>query len=630
MRVCLVSASGQNVFFTEILEAFGEALRAHGVTVEKSVDCFPAPSEGLAYLFVPHEYHPLVDELAHPGAEQLQRSVALCTEQPGTHWFDTSCAIAAQTAVAIDINEMGADEMRRRGITAHYVPLGYVPSWDHWRRAERERSVDVTFLGAYTDRRAVALARSWAALAKRRAAIYLTETVTPHLANSPYFLSRERKWNLMADSRVLVNVHRSELPYLEWHRVLGAILNGCVVLSEQMIGFDPLVPGEHFFSARLDDIPLVLEGLLEDPARLEKVRNAAYDIVLEQMPLEKGIEDLLSTLERIAAIVSPVAAGARSASVPLPLPPPRRPPEWEAHAGRIGPETLPIRMALKYVVLGIRNLERSVAELAASENPAGDVIERLGETCDAPRLSVLLSVYNYADHVGEALQSVAVAEPHGVEIVAVDDCSTDHSVQAIRQTSERLPWLPITLVRRGRNQGLPAARNLALKHARADRVFILDADNVVLPLGLSKLMSALDEHPTAAFAYGLIECFDAAGSCDVMNWIDWDRERLRYGNYIDAMAMIRRSALEEVEGYSPDPSLIGLEDFAVWLAMASAGMHGVRVPDFVARYRRSPHAMISLTSIDSTAAWATLLRRYPSLAASGGLGIVEDAQMPAA
>ncbi len=623
-RVCLVSASRQNVFFAEILEAFGDALRENGIEIERSVDCFPAPEPGLVCLYVPHEFHSLVEQLAHPTPEQLRRSIALCTEQPGTPWFDITRVIAAQTGAAIDINALGAEELCRQGVAATYVPLGYVPAWDHWHRQERPRSVDMAFLGGYTERRALALARCSPVLAEHKAAIYLTETGVPHQADSPYFLSFERKWELMADARVILNVHRGELGYLEWHRVIGAIQNGCVVLSERAIGDDPLVPGEHYVSSRFGDIPSVLGGLLEDSDRLERIRNAAYDQVRDRMHLKEGIAPLLARVEHLAG--RPVQTAAAAPPVPLPLPLAPRPPEWEMHSNHLGEDRLPVRMALKHLVVGMRRLERRVDDLAANGSPPEDTVERLGRRLDTPRLSVLLSVHNYADHVGQALRSVAVAADVAVEVVAVDDASTDHSVEAIREASAEFPWLPITLVRRGRNGGLPAARNLALEHARADLIFVLDADNMVLRGGLARLSEALEEYPEAAFAYGLIECFDERGPTDVLNWIDWDPKRLRHGNYIDAMAMIRRSALVDVGGYPLDPALYGWEDFAVWIAMAENGAHGVRVPDFVARYRRSSHSMLALTGIDVSEAWASLLRRFPSLALPDGFARVLDAE----
>ena len=138
-------------------------------------------------------------------------------------------------------------------------------------------------------------------------------------------------------------------------------------------------------------------------------------------------------------------------------------------------------------------------------------------------------------------------------------------------------------------------------------------DNTVYPHGLGRLTQALDEDPAASFAYGILQTFDTLGPVGLASWLDWSPERLRYGNYIDAMAVVRRSALEAIGGYPPDAALAGWEDFAVWIALADAGLRGVRVPEIVGRYRVSPHSMIALTDIDHSAAWATLLRRYPVL-----------------
>jgi hypothetical protein len=619
-----VSASCQNVFFAEILTAFGEALRENGFEVEASVDCFPPLAPDLVYLYIPHEFHALVDELAHPSPEQRRRSIVLCTEQPGTPWFDLTCQVAAAAGGVVDMNAIGAHELRRRGIAAHYTPLGYVPSWDHWHRQERERPVEMAFLGGYTERRAEVLARCSQALVGRRAAIYLTETGAPHSAGSAYFLAYERKWRMMAQTRVILNVHRSELPYLEWHRVLGAIVNGCVVLSEQPVGAEPLVAGEHFVSARLEDTPWVLAGLLDDPDRLRRIREAAYGLVRESMPMSETAAPLFAEVERVCN--QPLEGSAISApTLPMPRPLAERPPGWESHAGHAG-DDLAVRMGLKHLVVGLRGLERRVSELARPPGPDEDRVERLGPVIEEPLVSVLLTVHDYAAYVGEALRSAALAECPGIEVIAVDDGSTDGSAEAIRTASRELPWLPVTLVSRGRNHGLPAARNLALDHARADLVFVLDADNVIRRGGPQKLAAALGEHPDAAFAYGLIECFDSTGPCDVLNWMDWDPARLRLGNYVDAMAMIRRSALEAIGGYPLDPALFGWEDFAVWLAMASEGMEGIRVPDFVARYRRSSHSMLALTGIDNSAAWSALIRRFPKLGEPEGFRRVVDAE----
>jgi hypothetical protein len=620
-RICLVSASGQNVFFGEILEAFGDALREHGFTVEESVDCFPRPADDLVCLFIPHEYVALVDPLAHPTPEQIRRSVAICTEQPGTHWFDVTLEVARRAGAVVDINPLAADEMNRLGVRAEHVQLGYVPGWDVWRGRDREheeRDIDMAFLGRFTEPRAQTIARCVKTLERRRAAVYLTETIHPHVAGSAYFLSGERRSQLLANSKVLLNVHQQKLPYLEWHRILSAVLNGCVVLSEHSLMTDPFVPGEHFVSASPDDLPLVLEGLLVDPDRMKAIRDNAYDLVREQMPMSAAVDVLISAIDRADA--HPLDQGGLGAGPPVPMPKglDESKPGWESYVEQIGAE-LPTRQALMDLVVRTRRLERRIEEMSNGGQQVDEIsVEELGPELAKPRISVLLTVYNHADLVGDAIRSVARGDLRDVEVVAVDDASMDGSAEAVRAACAEVPWLTTKLVRRTINSGLPAAaRNLALEHARADLLFILDADNSVLPQGLAKLTAALDDDPEAAFAYGIIEKFNSGGSVGLESWLDWSPERLRHGNYVDAMAMIRRPALEAVGGYPDQQTLAGWEDFALWLAMAEAGMRGIRIPDFIGRYRVSQHSMLSITGIDHSTAWTTLMRKYPTTMQTG-------------
>lgn len=615
-RVCIVSASGQNVFFSEILEAFRDALLHAGYAVEESIDHFPAPQDDLVYMFIPHEFFPLVEGAAHPSAGQLRRTVAIGTEQPGTEWFELVADLASRAGATVDINVLGAKELNRRKIAAEFVPLGYVAPWDHWHREARKRPIDVAFLGGYNDRRAHALATCAPVLESRTAALYLTETGLPHTASSAYFLSHERKWRLMAESKLILNVHRAALGYLEWHRILGAVLNGCVVLTEHSIGYEPFVPGEHFVAVEYEDIPFALEALVGHEERLDQIRHAAYDLVRDELPVERTAEVLVGAVEKASRTLN----GLPVIDWGLPEPSPTKlddpPPGWEAYAEIVG-EELPTRMALKHLVLRTRAIERRLNQLGGDELAAtADIVERLGPLRKDPRVSVLLTVYNYAEHVGAALRSVAVSRLTDIEVVVVDDASTDGSVEAIRAACAELPWLSVRLVRRQANGGLPAARNLAAAHARADLLFILDADNEVMPNGLGLMADTLDADPRADFAYGIIETFGESGPIGLMSWLDWDPARLRRGNYIDAMAMLRRSALDRIGGYPTDEALYGWEDFSTWLAMADAGMKGVRLPQFVARYRIAPHSMISISNIDTSAAWATLLRKYPSLTAA--------------
>ena len=100
----------------------------------------------------------------------------------------------------------------------------------------------------------------------------------------------------------------------------------------------------------------------------------------------------------------------------------------------------------------------------------------------------------------------------------------------------------------------------------------------------------------------------------VVSWRVWDPTRLRYGNYIDAMAMIRRDAIINVGGYSLDDRLqLGWEDFDLWCSFADRGWHGVQIPEILCRYRTGVYSMLAVTDIDAQAAWSALVERHPFL-----------------
>jgi GT2 family glycosyltransferase len=620
-RVCLVSASEENVFFGEILEAFGEALAVDGYTIERSVDCFPAPEDDLVFLYIPHEYTALTDELAHPSLEQLSRSVAISTEQPGTSWFEHALGLSKQVGAVVDINPLAAEEMQREGVDTEHAPLGYIPSWDVWKGDKgQDRPIDLAFLGRYTPERAYTVARCRPALQQRCAALYMTETIKPHVAGSAYYLAGERRSRLLAESKLLLNIHQQQLPYLEGHRILSAVLNGCVVLTEHSLMTEPFEPGVHFVSAEEDDLPFVLEALLDDPDRLEKIRHAAYDLVREKMPMSRATEVIERAVAKAYANTVHLGRTGAPPAIPMPKPLSPPPPGWVAYVNEIG-EQLPARRALMELVSRTRDLERRVGELANGHGIADQVeVEEFGPAIESPRISVILTVYNHAELAPLALRSVATSEFDGeVEVIVVDDASIDDSVNAMRRAFAEYPWLTGKLVSRSVNGGLPASsRNLAFEHARGELLFILDADNLVLPRGFEKLTTALDADPEAAFSYGIIEKFDGSGALGIESWLEWDPDRLRYGNYIDAMGLIRREPFEQVGGYPTERALAGWEDYALWAAFAEADMRGVRVPDFVGRYRVSQSSMLSIAGIDHSNAWTALLRKYPETMRVGG------------
>jgi glycosyltransferase involved in cell wall biosynthesis len=196
-------------------------------------------------------------------------------------------------------------------------------------------------------------------------------------------------------------------------------------------------------------------------------------------------------------------------------------------------------------------------------------------------VAVIVTVHNYQDVVTEALASLAAQTLEPLSLVIVEDRGQDHSLQVchdwLATHASRFEYA--CLVQHDRNEGLSAARNTASALTRAKFIFVLDADNTLYPRCIAQCLAHI-KTGDAAFAYPIIERFGE--ETGLMGIEAWSRDRLATGNYIDAMALIRRSALEAVGGYVKS---YGWEDFDLWCRIAAKDWHGVRVPNVLARYR---------------------------------------------
>jgi glycosyltransferase involved in cell wall biosynthesis len=235
------------------------------------------------------------------------------------------------------------------------------------------------------------------------------------------------------------------------------------------------------------------------------------------------------------------------------------------------------------------------------------------KTAEAPAVSVITAVYDHAEHVAIALESVERGRYRDFELIVVDDGSTDASEDVVREWMEAHPETQGLLLRHPANRGLPATRNTAIEHARGRHVLMLDADNELFPNCLGRLVEALEGDPSAAFAFGILQKFDDNGPKGLLGVSGWDPRRLRVTNYIDALALVRREVLEEAGGFDTDIRLYGWEDYDLWCGIAERGGHPVHVKEIVARYRVASDSMISLTNLDREGPRAELAQRYPRL-----------------
>ena len=238
-----------------------------------------------------------------------------------------------------------------------------------------------------------------------------------------------------------------------------------------------------------------------------------------------------------------------------------------------------------------------------------------------PCITVIITLFNYANYITECLDSVIQAQvsklPAPIEILVIDDCSTDRSVEVVTEYLSRSPY-SIRLVEKAINTGLADARNLGLKLALAPYVFILDADNKIEPGCLIELYQTLKPSDDIS-AYSTIHKFDhdTGASAGCLSHLPWQVDLLVQDPYIDAMALFDRQKMLQIGGYATELihyGWFGWEDYELWLRIASSGQSCQFVPKILSQYRSHSASMIHSTNVYSVNLSRYFAVKFPELA----------------
>ncbi len=180
-----------------------------------------------------------------------------------------------------------------------------------------------------------------------------------------------------------------------------------------------------------------------------------------------------------------------------------------------------------------------------------------------PKVSVIIPVYNHAEALDDCLRSLEQQTFQDFEIIVVDDGSSE-SVRKSQTTNRKTEW-----VRFEENRGAPAARNEGFRRSKGEYVIFLDADAVLRPDALERMLGALDTHPEADFAYPSFQF-----GWKMFQGRPFDEHALQTSNYIHTSALIRRDAYP---GF--DESLKKFQDWDLFLTMAERGSRGVWIDE---------------------------------------------------
>ena len=214
-----------------------------------------------------------------------------------------------------------------------------------------------------------------------------------------------------------------------------------------------------------------------------------------------------------------------------------------------------------------------------------------------PRVSVVMPCFNAEHYLEQAVRSVMEQTLADVELIVVDDGSTDSSAQIVSRLQSEFGGRIVYASQR--NAGPYAARNHGLTLARGAFIAFLDADDWWAPDCLQKLLAALEGDGTAALAYcgwQNIGLEGGRGAPYVPPDYELEDKATRFlraaAPWPIHAALVRRSVIDEVGGFDLD--LLTCMDYDLWLRIAVA--RPIRlVPEVLAFYRHHQSGQITST-----------------------------------
>jgi glycosyltransferase involved in cell wall biosynthesis len=188
---------------------------------------------------------------------------------------------------------------------------------------------------------------------------------------------------------------------------------------------------------------------------------------------------------------------------------------------------------------------------------------------DKPLISVIIPSYNSARFVPQAVQSVLEQTYSPVEVIVVDDGSTDDTRERLDLRNGRIRYIYQS------NGGLSKARNRGINEAHGDLIAFLDADDQWLPEKLQKQWQCLRVHPDAGLVHTDIYRLYEPGGARVHKYCDRERfssycyTEFFWGNaVVPSTVLVTRRCLEEVGRFDEDIHGASTQDMDLWIRVA--------------------------------------------------------------
>lgn len=209
----------------------------------------------------------------------------------------------------------------------------------------------------------------------------------------------------------------------------------------------------------------------------------------------------------------------------------------------------------------------------------------------AVRVSIIMGIYNCAETLPEAIESILLQTFSDWKLIMCDDGSVDNTYAVARSYVEQYPE-KMMLIQNEMNLGLNHTLNRCLEYANTEYIARMDGDDISLPERLEKEVQFLDRH----CEYDIV-------SCPMIYFDDYGEFMMGKGNgepdisffckgtpFCHAPCMVRREAYKAVNGYIVASNRLRVEDWDLWIRMYVKGYRGYNIDDLLYKMRDDRNA----------------------------------------
>jgi hypothetical protein len=204
-----------------------------------------------------------------------------------------------------------------------------------------------------------------------------------------------------------------------------------------------------------------------------------------------------------------------------------------------------------------------------------------------PKVSVLMPAYNAERYVRPAVESVLAQSFRDYELLAIDDASTDSTLEILRSYEDSR----LRMLRNPRNLGVLGSLQAGLAAARGSLVARFDADDLCDPRRLEQQVEYMDSHPEVTLLGTACELIDSEGKhigrfCPptLPAAVEW--ELLFHNTVVHSSVMFRREPVMALGGYREQVPHVEAEDYELWSRIAASGRKIVQLSQPLVSVRR--------------------------------------------